>query len=80
LELPWVSEKLPSYVRMFGFTGKLGVAQLRDDDVKSMPQVPSVNRSTAKLILSKPSLRPEPSERTAGKGSKLFVNLVYQGD
>jgi serine/threonine protein kinase len=80
LELPWVSEELPQYIRMFGLTGKLGVAQLRDGDIKSMPQFPSVTRSTAKLILSKPSLRAAPSERPAAKGSKLFVNLVYQGD
>jgi hypothetical protein len=59
---------------MFGLAGKLGIIQLRDGDIKSMAQFPSVSRSTAKLILSKPSLR------AAAKGSKLFVNLVYQGD
>jgi hypothetical protein len=30
---------------MFGLTRKLGITQLRDGDIKSMPQFPSVSRS-----------------------------------
>jgi hypothetical protein len=33
---PRVREELPSYIRMFGLTGKSGVAQLRDGNIKSM--------------------------------------------
>jgi hypothetical protein len=55
----------------------LSIAALKERETMSMPKLPSVTKSTAKLILSKPNLR---SGEVVGRGGKLFVNLPRSGD
>jgi serine/threonine protein kinase len=62
LDLPWVSEEVVAYNRLFGLNGRISVASLRDLSSKSTAKlVTGGGKSTAKLILSKPSLRATPS-------------------
>jgi serine/threonine protein kinase len=60
LEVPWVSEEFCAYNKAFGVSGKIQVSSLATISGSSSRLVGGP-RSTAKLILSKPSLRPVPS-------------------
>jgi serine/threonine protein kinase len=78
LDLPWVSQELVAYTRLFGPLGKLSMASLNQREVHSMPKLPSVSKSSAKLILSKPNLRA--GDRPVPRGGKLFVNIPGAGE
>jgi 5'-AMP-activated protein kinase catalytic alpha subunit len=74
LDLPWISEEVMAYNRLFGgLSGKISMAALQERNTLSMPKMPSVTKSTAKMILSKPNLRK--GERPVMRDGKLFVNL-----
>jgi serine/threonine protein kinase len=80
LEVPWIAEELPFYKKVFGVGDGISVAHLRDGDVRSLPQFPPLTRSSAKMILSRPSVRVGPSDKAGTRSGRVFVNLVYQTD
>jgi serine/threonine protein kinase len=80
LSIPWLADELPRYKRVFGMAGQLSVGQIREAEIKSTPSFPSVTRSSAKLIFSKPGLRAVPSNRTPVRGGKPSANPFYEAD
>jgi serine/threonine protein kinase len=58
LDLPWVSEGLITYNRVFGFNGRLPMTALKEGGCLSLGKMGTLgSRSSAKLILSKPTIR-----------------------
>jgi hypothetical protein len=78
LDLPWVSQELMAYNRLCGPMGKLSMAAIDQRESQSMPRLPSVTKSTAKMILSRPNLRMR--EKPMIRAGKLFVNVPETGD
>jgi serine/threonine protein kinase len=62
LDVPWLSEEVVAYHRLCGLSGKLSIAALHEGQSKSLAKLTTAGgKSTARLILSKPSLRGTPS-------------------
>jgi serine/threonine protein kinase len=72
LDLPWISQELVAYNRLFGPYGKLSMASLKQRESQSMPKLPSPAKSSARMILSKPNIRN--GDKPVSRGGKLFVN------
>jgi serine/threonine protein kinase len=78
LELPWINQELVAYNRLFGPLGKLSMSAINQRESQSMPRLPSVTKSSAKMILSKPNLKA--GDKPVPRGGKLFVNVPGPGD